>query len=68
MTRSTELDGDAENGLLLRFRRQQGRQAPKGWRELSSVYEERGISATLLGGCSATSTEKVCRKDTNNGD
>ena len=46
---STELDGDAENGVLLRSRLQQVRQASKGWRELSSIYEERGISATLVG-------------------
>ena len=48
-----ELDGDAENGLLLRFRLQQVlvdlRQALKGWRELSLIYEERGISTTFLG-------------------
>ena len=46
-----ELDGDAENGLLLRFRLQQVdlRQALKGWRELSLIYEERGISTTFVG-------------------
>ena len=49
LTRSTELDGDAENGLLLRFRLQQVRHASKGWRELSSIYEERGISTTFVG-------------------
>ena len=49
VTQSTELDGDAENGLLLRFRPQQVRQASKGWRELSSIYEERGISTTFVG-------------------
>ena len=48
VTQSTELDGDAENGLLLRFRLQQV-QASKGWRELSSIYEERGISTTGVG-------------------
>ena len=49
VTQSTELDGDAENGLLLRFRLQQVRQASKGCRELSSIYEERGISTTFVG-------------------
>ena len=49
VTQSTELDGDAENGLLLRFRLQQVRQASKGWRELSSIYEELGISTTFVG-------------------
>ena len=49
VTQSTELDGDAENGLLLRFRLQQVRQASKGWRELSSIYEERRISTTFVG-------------------
>ena len=49
VTQSTELDGDAENGLLLRFRQQQERQASKGWRELSSIYEARGISTTFVG-------------------
>ena len=49
VTQSTELDGDAENGLLLRFRLQQVRQASKGWHELSSIYEERGISTTFVG-------------------
>ena len=49
VTQSTELDGDVENGLLLRFRLQQVRQASKGWRELSSIYEERGISTTFVG-------------------
>ena len=46
-----ELDGDAENGLLLRFRLQQVdlRQALKGWRELSLIYEERGISTMFVG-------------------
>ena len=49
VTQSTELDGDAENGLLLRFRLHKVRQASKGWRELSSIYEERGISTTFVG-------------------
>ena len=49
VTQSTELDGDAENGLLLRFWLQQVRQASKGWRELSSIYEERRISTTFVG-------------------
>ena len=46
-----ELDGDAENGLLLRFRLQQVdvQQALKGWRKLSLIYEERGISTTFVG-------------------
>ena len=48
VTQSTELDGDAENGLLLRFRLQQVRQASKGWCELSSIYEERGLSTTFV--------------------
>ena len=48
VTQLTELDGDAENGLLLRFRLQQVRQASKGWRELSSIYEELGISTTFV--------------------
>ena len=68
MTRSTELDGDAENGLMLRFRRQQGRRAPKGWRELSSIYEERGISTTFVGWLLCDFNREMCRKDTNNGD
>ena len=55
VTLSIELDGDAENGLLLHFRLQQVRPAPKGWRELSSVSEERRISTTFVGCCSATS-------------
>ena len=50
VTRSTELDGDAENGLLLRFRLQQVRQATNGWRELSSVYEEGGMGHIHLRG------------------
>ena len=49
VTQSTELDGDAENGLLLRFREQQVRQASEGWRELSLVSEEGGISTTFVG-------------------
>ena len=49
VTQSTGLDGDAEKGLLLRFRLQQVRQATKRWRELSSVYEERGNSTTFVG-------------------
>ena len=48
VTQSTGLDSDAENSLLLRFRQQQLRQASKGWRELSSIYEERGISTTFV--------------------
>ena len=47
VTRSTELDADSENDLLLRFRLQQVRRASNGWRELSSVYEEGGISTTF---------------------
>ena len=35
--------------LLLRFRIQQVRQASKGWHELSSIYEERGITTTFVG-------------------
>ena len=68
MTRSTELDGEAENGLLLRFRRQQGRQAPKGWRELSSVYEDQGISTTFVGWLLCDFNREMRRKDTNNGE
>ena len=49
VTQSTELDGDAENCLLLRFRLQQVRQASEGWRELSSVSEEGGISTVFVG-------------------
>ena len=66
--------GDAKKGFLLRFRRQQVQQTPKGWRELSSVSEERGISTTFVGhgwllcnfNCCAK-TAKLCRKSTNNG-
>ena len=68
MTRSTELDGDAENRLMLRFRRQQGRRAPKGWRELSSISEERGISTTFVGWLLCDFNREMCRKGTNNGD
>ena len=58
--------------LLLRFQLRQVRQAPKGWHELSSSSEERGISTTFVGwllcdfNCCAK-TAKTCRKNTNNG-
>ena len=67
MTRSTEL-GRLKTVFLLRFRRQQGRQAPKGWHELSSLYEERGISMTFVGWLLCDFNREMCRKDTNNGD
>ena len=74
VTRSTESDGDTENGLLLCFRLQQvERQASNGWRELSSVYEEGGISTTfgwLL--CDFNrwlkKLRKFVEKNTNNGE
>ena len=73
VTQSTELDGDAENGLRQRFRLQQVRQAFKGWRDLSSIYEERGISTTFVGWllCDfnrCPKLRKFVEKNTNNGE
>ena len=68
VTLSTKLDGNAENGLLLRFRLQHVRQAPKRWHKLSLVSEERGISTTFVGWllCDfirCPKTGKTCRKN-----
>ena len=75
VTQSTELDGDAENSLLLRFRLQQIRQASKGYRMAWAFIDLRGtrnfddvcwVAALRLQ--SLPETAKICRKNTNNGE
>ena len=72
VTQSTELGGDAENGLLLRFRLQQADKHRKDGVSFHRFTRNKEFRRRLLGGAlrlqSLPETAKICRKYTNNGE